>query len=285
MPAARSAVPPLASLDTSILVHECDPEICRLALMVRKAARNFKVRTDGHTQLLCYGMPRRSFSCNPDLPRVTSVTIAITDGQPSVDLHQLAQDLDGNILDEFVFDLSKRRRIRAWTSDTRPQYLESSGDRDEASASHNSSFGNVGPPSHGDLTEFGGFTSAPRTPFYPEPWLDLLSNYGVGNDRSPRCLYSDKWYTLFPHARKLCLPRGLNMDLSKLSALVETSPNLKHLDLAETEWSIGVDVLAVEQPSDLSSFEHNSSRSSNASPTSPTSTSATGRLLLQAAPT
>ena len=254
VPAARSAVPPLATLDTPIIVHDCDPEICRLALMVRKAARNFKVRTGGHAQLLCYGMPRRSFLYNPDLPRVTSVTISITDGEQSIDLTQLAHDLDGNILDEFVFDLSTRRQIRAYVSDTRPTFsFESSGDSLAASAFPIIPAVYAG-PGHGNHAAFER-SAAFGTPFYPEPWLDLLRDYSGGHFRFPRCPYSDKWYTLFPHARKLCLPRGLDMDLSKLSALVETSPNLEYLDLAETEWSIGADALAVEQPGDLSKFE------------------------------
>ena len=244
-------MPPLATLDTPIFVHECDVEICRIVLMVRRAARNFKIRSDGHTQL-----PRRSFLYNPNLPRVTSVTIAIMDRQQSVDLNQLAHDLDGNILEEFVFDLSKRRTVRVYNSDPRPIYPESSDAGDAASASHSSALGNAGRRYGNYRASLDRSTGAPRTPFYPEPWLDPLHSYGVANARSPRCPYSNKWFTLFPHARKLCLPRGLGMDPSKLSALVETSPNLEHLDLAETVWSIGADALAVERAGDLSTFEH-----------------------------
>lgn len=199
-PALRSAAPPLVTLNTYVPEHECDPEICGVALMVRKVARTLEVRTVGHTQLLCYSMPRRSFLHNPDLPRVTSVVISITDGQQSVDFNQLAHDLDGNILKVFVIDLA-----------------------------------------------VGAFDE--------DPWWDNLQDYGSEDVRYPRFSYSDQCYRLFPHARKLCLPRGRDMVLSKLSALVDTSPNLEYLNLAGTEWSIGVDALAVEQPGDLSSFE------------------------------
>lgn len=285
VPGARSAVPPLATLDTPIFVHECDVEICRIVLMVRRAARNFKIRSDGHTQLRCYGMPRRSFLYNPNLPRVTSVTIAIMDRQQSVDLNQLAHDLDGNILEEFVFDLSKRRTVRVYNSDPRPIYPESSDAGDEASASHSSALGNAGRRYGNYRASLDRSTGAPRTPFYPEPWLDPLHSYGVANARSPRCPYSNKWFTLFPHARKLCLPRGLGMDPSKLSALVETSPNLEHLDLAET---VGRSAQMRSRWNELAICRLLSTPSSkfwNASPTSPTSTSATGRLSMQTVPT
>lgn len=201
VPAARSIAPPLATLDTFIAQHECDPESCRIALLVRKAARTLTVRTGGHTQLLCYSMPRRSFLYNPDLPRVTSVVISVMESQQSIDLNQLARDLNGNILETFAINRS------------------------------------VGP-------------------FVENLWKKDLQQYGLADVRNPRFSYTDQCYRLFPHVRKLCLPRGRDMDLSKLSALIETSPNLEYLDLSETEWSIRADALVVEQPGHLSSFEH-----------------------------
>ncbi|GAA6033349.1 hypothetical protein JCM8097_006705 [Rhodosporidiobolus ruineniae] len=58
------------------------------------------------------------------------------------------------------------------------------------------------------------------------------------SDAATGSLFPESAFSSYPHLRELTLKHGAGMTLHKLHLLVETSPNLKYLNLNGTTWSI-----------------------------------------------
>ncbi|POY72044.1 hypothetical protein BMF94_4914 [Rhodotorula taiwanensis] len=81
------------------------------------------------------------------------------------------------------------------------------------------------------------------------------SEFSALNRTYRRVTYPDTLFGFFPCIEELRLTKGRAMTLQKLNRLVETSPDLRVLDLAETMWTIDPPELLISVPGSLSTYE------------------------------